>query len=78
MARAASLSVLQSLLRHENKRFLFVGCCRHGEMGSDHLLWKKTKEASAAGICLTTVELNGIDEYALNGMLSCCACRLDS
>jgi predicted ATPase len=67
---AASLSVLQSLLRHGKKRFLFVGCCRDGETESDHLLWKMTKEASAAGICLTTVELNGIDEYALNGMIS--------
>jgi type II secretory pathway predicted ATPase ExeA len=61
-ADAASMSVLRSLLRHENKNFLFVGCCRDGEMASDHSFWNMTKEASAAGICLTTVELTAVSK----------------
>ena len=75
-ADEASVAVLNRLLRHNHKKFFFVGCCRGDEMSDDHHFWRVIKDVSSVGVCVTTVELSCIEENDLNEVISEAFCLL--
>ena len=75
-ADEASLTIINGLLRHNHKRFFFIGCCRDDEMSDDHQFWRLIKDIASFGVCATTVQLACIEEDDLNEVISEVFCLL--
>jgi predicted ATPase len=69
-ADEASIAVLTRLLMQQNGKFFFLGCCRGDEMESDHSFWKMLEAVNIAPRGVTTIQLKGIGDEVLNGVVS--------
>eukprot|EP00956_Cyclotella_meneghiniana_P008867 scaffold12139_cov60-Cyclotella_meneghiniana.AAC.3 len=66
----SSLDILKTILRHKHTKFFFIGCCRNGEMASDHSFWKMMESINTVGVGATQVKLNRMNEKTLKSVVS--------
>jgi predicted ATPase len=69
-ADAASISVLKRLLTQARNRFFLLGNCRDDEVSSNHPLCDMIESARTMGVNVTTVQLDGMREEAVNCAVS--------
>eukprot|EP00956_Cyclotella_meneghiniana_P036750 scaffold130081_cov74-Cyclotella_meneghiniana.AAC.8 len=67
---AASLAILNKILRQKQRNFFFLGCCRDDEMASDHCFWRMITSIGAVGIHTNHVKLNCMNEEVLNAVVA--------